>query len=105
MGEKIKVKIRGVEYSSLREAAGDLDVSAYTVRKAYLRGTLDNVGLRKVKGDWSVPVSIRGVEYPSMGAAARALNVAKGTIKEARRRGTLDGVGLSKEKLRGKDEM
>lgn len=45
------VVIRGTRYESLASAAKALGVSEQTVRRAVLRGTENNVGLRKEKAD------------------------------------------------------
>ena len=43
------VTIRGVEYPSMKAAGVALGVQQCVVRNAWLRGTLDNVGLRKAR--------------------------------------------------------
>ena len=45
------VEIRGVTYESRAAAAKALGVSEQTVRRAVLRGTENNVALRKEKAD------------------------------------------------------
>lgn len=66
------VRIRGVDYPSLKTAAESLNVSASTVSNALNRGRVDYVGIgsnttrmRKIKID--------GVEYPSVLAACRSV--------------------------------
>jgi len=81
------VVIRGVTYSSLREAARALGVSPQAVSTALMRGTADNVGLRKegqpllipprratrIEGRVGIPFSLGGFSWPSRQAASVAL--------------------------------
>lgn len=45
--QSIQVRIRGRLYPSMKAAAEAIGVAHSTVRKAYISGSLDNVGLRR----------------------------------------------------------
>jgi hypothetical protein len=94
-GLRKSITIRGVEYSSQREAALALGISAVAINRAKTFGRLDTVGLNPARRD-PVPVTIRGVLYPSEYAAAKAFGVRPNTIYKALESGTLDNVGTRK---------
>lgn len=90
----MKITIRGVEYSTQREAAKKLGLHTSTIHKAKKDGRLDTVGILKQ------PIVIRGVEYESQVEAAKAIGVKASTIGGALERGTLDYCGLGKRNKR-----
>ena len=80
------VVIRGVRYSSCKEAAEMLGVSASTVSYHLNRGSLDHVGVITRKK----AVKIGEVTYESHTAAAKALGIARKKISRAVKNNTLE---------------
>ena len=89
------VKVRGIVYRSINDAAQKLGVTKAVVQQAVRRGTEDNIGVgRREYGNAAMPIRIRGVEYPSQTIAAQVLGVTTTAISMAIKRGSLDTVGL-----------
>lgn len=74
------ITIRGVTYSSAREAASALGVSYSAVVEGRRRGRLDSVGLRH--STVSKPVTVGNIRFPSRKAASRALGAGKCYVTE-----------------------
>lgn len=72
------VAFRGKVYPSQQALASELGVNKTTVYRALERGTLDDIGCGRGKGQ---PCILDGVRYPSRKAASRALGVHPRVIK------------------------
>lgn len=55
---KVPVRIRGVDYPSIRSAARALGVGVGTVCTALDRGTVDHVGLRRANSNETISVVV-----------------------------------------------
>lgn len=72
------VKIRGVLYRSVAEAARQLGLNQKTIYAALDNGTLDKCGV-----SWKPrPCTFDGVEYPSLAAAARSFGVSLEAVRQ-----------------------
>lgn len=67
-----KIKIRGVTYPSVRDAAAALSITEDAIRKARTRGALDTVGLNPRGKHHTLPVTIGKRTYPSIPRAVKA---------------------------------
>ena len=74
------VRINGVDYASVREAAEDIGLAISTIYGAIEDGRTESVGFRKGNGGKETVVD--GVTYPSRQAAAKALGLHKDTIRK-----------------------
>lgn len=80
----MKIKIRGVEYNSVKEAATAVGVSYHSVYTALDRGRLEVLGLGKTQPK---PVTLEGIEFRSMTSASTALGFNRSYLREVMRRG------------------
>lgn len=102
----VPLRIRGVDYPSIRAAAQALGVSYSTVANALDRGTLEYIGMgtkSPAKGN-PIAVTIRGIAYRSNVEAAAALGVSRQAVARARANDTLDSVGLTKHRGKAANE-
>jgi hypothetical protein len=72
MVEPVIIRIRGVTYPSIRQAAREIGVTPRAITNALDRGAIDEVGLRLV-GPKPKPVTIGGITFPSKQFVANAL--------------------------------
>jgi transposase-like protein len=86
------IRIRGIIYPSIKDAARKIGCSPQTIRKALDQGRIDDLTKPITRRE----VTIRGVTYSSHGEASRALNVSTNCVSIAAREGWLNGVGLRK---------
>lgn len=80
----MKIKVRGVTYDSVKEAAKALNVTIDGVYGALDRGALEMLGLGKTKPH---PVTLEGIEFRSMTSASHALGFNRSYLREVMRRG------------------
>jgi len=81
----VKVKVRGVVYESVKEAAQALGMSVAGVYGALDRGKADLLGLGKTSPKKTV---IAGVEFRSMSAASEALGFDRRFLQDTWRSGS-----------------
>lgn len=86
------IKVRGVTYSSVKEAAEALNVSFHSVYSALDRGGLDKLGLGKTKPK---PITIGDTTFRSMTQASIALGLGRSYLEWANR----DGGSKAKERV------
>ena len=72
MVEPVIIRIRGVTYPSIAQAAREIGVSKRAISNALDRGNIDEVGLRLV-GPKPKPVTVGGITFPSKQFVANAL--------------------------------
>lgn len=75
------LSIRGVEYSSISQAAKKMHVTRETIRRAMENGTLDQVGVYEGPKS-SKPVRVGGVTYPSITEASKKLKMSRRRLME-----------------------
>jgi len=80
----MKIKVRGVTYNSVKEAAAALNVTIDGVYGALDRGALELLGLGKTKPH---PVTLEGIQFRSMTAASIALGFNRSYLREVMRSG------------------
>ena len=73
------IKVRGVNYPSVRQAAQSLKVTEAAVYSALFRGSMDLLGLGNTKRK---PVEVEGLSFPSIAAAARALGLREKYVRK-----------------------
>jgi hypothetical protein len=86
MVDPVIIRIRGVTYPSIGQAAREIGVSRRAITNALDRGTIDEVGLRLV-GPKPNPVTIGGITFPSKQFVANALGKSVHAIVMAVKRG------------------
>jgi hypothetical protein len=73
------IKVRGVTYPSVKQAALSLDVSEAAVYSALWRGKMELLGLGNTKRK---PVEVEGLSFPSIASAARALGLSEKYVRK-----------------------
>lgn len=74
----MKIRVRGVTYNSVKEAADALDVNLHSVYSALNRGALEGLGLGKTKPK---PFTIEGITFRSMTQASIALGFSRSYLQ------------------------
>ena len=74
----MKIRVRGVTYNSVKEAADALDVSLHSVYSALNRGALEGLGLGNTKPK---PLDIGGITFRSMTQASLALGFSRSYLQ------------------------
>lgn len=87
------IRIRGIVYPTIAEAATSLGVSSGAVLKAFHAGRLDGVGLGP-RGRELMPIRIRGKTYANAQLAADRFGMTRAAIYSALHRGDLDRIGM-----------
>ena len=86
MVEPVIIRIRGVTYPSIAQAAREIGVSRRAISNALDRGTIDEVGLRLV-GPKVKPVTVGGITFSSKREIGNALGKSVHAIVMAVKRG------------------
>jgi len=73
------IKVRGVTYPSVRQAAESMKVTEAAVYSALFRGSMDLLGLGNTKRK---PVEVEGLSFPSIAVAARALGLSEKYVRK-----------------------
>jgi hypothetical protein len=73
------IKVRGVTYPSVKQAAQSLNVTDAAVYSALFRGSMDLLGLGNTKRK---PVEVEGLSFPSIASAARALGLSEKYVRK-----------------------
>ena len=68
------VRVRGVTYPSVRQAAQSLNVTENAVYSALFRGRIEVLGLANTQ---KKPVAVEGLFFPSIACAARKLGLSE----------------------------
>ena len=68
------IKVRGVTYPSVRQAAQSLNVTDNAVYSALFRGRIEVLGLANTQ---KKPVEVEGLLFPSIASAARKLGLSE----------------------------
>lgn len=100
MVQRVPVRIRGVDYPSISDAARALGLTPAAISFALDRGTIDTVGLPVPRGAPRC-CRVNGVRYGTLTAAARANGVTVAAIHHALRRGTAHCVGVGRRRADG----
>jgi hypothetical protein len=99
------IKVRGVTYGSVKEAAEALGVNFHSVYSALNRGGLEKLGLGKTKPK---PVTIGNTTFRSMTAASVALGLGRSYLEWAMREGgkrAKDRVAFAMERYKAREEI
>jgi hypothetical protein len=86
MVERVIVRIRGITYPSMADAARAIGVTPRAITHALNRGAIDEVGLHGV-GPKPKPVTVGGITFTSKRELAKALGRSVNAIVMAMRRG------------------
>ena len=99
--DRVPVRIRGVDYPSINEAARQLKISSSTINYHLEMGSIDKAGLgRKGKHHGqSIEIKIHGYEFESQSDLAKQVGVSVMTISRWRRLGVLRSK-VTKEMLK-----
>jgi len=73
------IRVRGVTYPNVRQAAQSLKVTEAAVYSALFRGNIELLGLGNTKRK---PVEVEGLSFPSIAAAARALGLSEKYLRK-----------------------
>ena len=90
----VPIRIRGVDYPSIKAAAEALGLSHTTISSHLARGTLENAGKGRGYGashrtanGLSKPISLGGMDFPSYSALSRYLGKSQNYVATAMRNG------------------
>lgn len=92
--QRVPIRIRGVDYPSIKAAADALGLCHTTISSHLSRGTLDNAGMgrgygasRATQNGLSKPISLGGMDFPSRSALSRYLGKSHNYVNTALRNG------------------
>ena len=99
------IKVRGVTYNSVREAADALGVSFHSVYSALDRGGLEKLGLGTTRPK---PITIGNTTFRSLTQASLALGLGRSYLEWSMRGGgqkAKDRVAFAIERYKAKEEV